>query len=425
MGRHVVEQLIHKGFKVFVFDMPGGCLHPRGTGAVYSAGDVTSAEQLRGVFAGAALVVHAAAAPASCTDAAKIEAINLGGTRAVLDAARATGVRALVYTSSATVVFDGEGLTDVDESQPYPRKHADVATETRARAEELVLAASSASLSTCAIRPGVLYGQLDCSLLPGLVAAAYCGASRLVLGSGKNFADFTYAENAAHAHVLAADALLSADAPKRKLVCGHAFFVSDGAPVAFWRMCGLLLSGLGYSAPWLRVPAWLGGLLLGGLSSQSVRFATTHHYFSTEAARKALGYAAPVPQDAAVAATVTHFAHLRAAALGVDPVRCLLEVTASATLIAALAHAALTAPHPLAVKAAAEVARALAAPAAALAGAGVPQPHLLIIAGGLSLALHALGAALPNAKPMRVPRVLPPTIPGVPIIGNLVDFLKG
>ncbi|KAJ1638400.1 hypothetical protein T492DRAFT_858348 [Pavlovales sp. CCMP2436] len=84
-GRHVVEQLVHKGFKVHVFDMPGGCVHPRGADIAYSAGDITSVEQLRGAFVGASLVVHAASAPASCCDARKIEAINLGGTRAVLE----------------------------------------------------------------------------------------------------------------------------------------------------------------------------------------------------------------------------------------------------------------------------------------------------------------------------------------------------
>ncbi|KAJ1638401.1 hypothetical protein T492DRAFT_858349, partial [Pavlovales sp. CCMP2436] len=49
-----------------------------------------------------------------------------------------------------------------------------------------------------------------------------------------NFADFAYAENAAFAHVLAAEALLSADAGKRKGVAGQAFFISDGAAQPFW-----------------------------------------------------------------------------------------------------------------------------------------------------------------------------------------------
>jgi nucleoside-diphosphate-sugar epimerase len=417
---------VHAGYKVTVFDVPGGCVHPRAGGDVaYTSGDMTSIDALRGAFAGAVLVVHAAPAPPSCTDPVKIEAINLGGTRAVVDAAKACAVRALVYSSSSSVVFEGEALTDVDETQPYPSVHVDAATETRARAEAFVLAAATPALGTAAIRSSILYGQLDPSFVPGLVAAAYCGASRVVLGGGRNFADFVYAENAAHAHLLAADALLSAEPARRKAVSGEAFFVSDGEPQPFWRVCGLLLSGLGYSAPWLRVPAFLGGLLLGGLSAQSRAFASAHHYASTAKAARVLGYVAPVAPDAAIAATVAHFKHLRCGAHGRDVLRALFEVAATALLLAALAHAALLAPHALAARAAEELARALAAPAAQLAGAGVPQAHLVLLAGGLSLALHVLGALLPNARPMAVPRVLPPTIAGKPLLGNLIDFLKG
>lgn len=427
LGRHVVEQLVHKGYKVHVFDVPGGTVHARATDVVYSAGDVTSVEQLRGAFAGAALVVHAASAPASCTDARKIEAINLGGTRAVLEACKLSAVRALVYSSSASVVFDGRAITDVDERQPYPERHVDAAGETRARAEALVLAAASAQLGTCAIRPGILYGQLDPVFVPGLAAAAYCGAARLVLGDGSNFADFTYAENAAHAHVLAAEALLSADAAKRKPVSGAAFFVSDGAPAPFWRTCGLLLAGLGYSAPWLRVPAWLGGLLLGGLSAQTTRFASAHHYFSNEAARKALGYSAPVAEADALAATVQHFAHVRSGSHGLDPVRALLELLASALLAAALCFAGLRPPSPPVLRAAAEAEKFLRPASAALVARGVPGALVELGLLGLALALgaHLLGALLPNAPPARAPRVLPPTIPGKPLVGNLIDFLKG
>lgn len=423
----MVDQLIHKGFSVHVFDMPGGCLHPR-SDAVYKQGDITSVDQLRAALGGAVAVVHAAVAPASCADARKIEAINVGGTRAVLEAARAAGVRALVYTSSASVVFEGDSLTDVDELQPYADgSRADAATSARARAEALVLAASEGSFATCAIRPGVLYGQLDPVFVPGLAAAAYTGGSAVVLGGGKNFADFTYAENAAHAHVLAVEALLSAE--RKAGVTGRAFFVTDGEPTPFWGFCGCVLYGLGYAAPWLKLPPALGALLLGGLSRQAVAFATTHHYFSIAAARSALGYTPLVSQADALDATVKHFAHLRAGVHGPAPLCSLLELASATTLCAALAHAALTAPFEQLEVARAAVFEALAPAVAPLVDAGVPfasqQPHLTLLALGGALGGALLAAVCPRARPLKQPRVFPPTIPGMPLVGNLVDFLKG
>lgn len=69
------------------------------------------------------------------------------------------GVRKLVYTSSAGVVFNGEALIDVDERLPYPEKAMDAYNESKAKAEEMVLAASGQKgLLTVALRPAGIFG---------------------------------------------------------------------------------------------------------------------------------------------------------------------------------------------------------------------------------------------------------------------------
>lgn len=85
--------------------------------------------------------------------------MNVEGTRNVIEAAIAAGVRKLVYHSSSGVVFDGRDIMNGDESLPYPKKHLDPYTASRAMAEELVLAANGTNgLKTTCIRPTGIFG---------------------------------------------------------------------------------------------------------------------------------------------------------------------------------------------------------------------------------------------------------------------------
>ena len=85
--------------------------------------------------------------------------VNVDGTKAVIAAAQAHGVRKLVYTSSAGVVYNGEDLVDVDERLDYPEVPMDSYNETKAEAEKLVLAANGVNdLLTVAIRPACIFG---------------------------------------------------------------------------------------------------------------------------------------------------------------------------------------------------------------------------------------------------------------------------
>ena len=68
--------------------------------------------------------------------------VNVDGTQAVINAAVANGVPKLVYTSSAGVVFNGNDLIDVDERLPGLEKAMDPYNESKAKAEEIVLAAN-------------------------------------------------------------------------------------------------------------------------------------------------------------------------------------------------------------------------------------------------------------------------------------------
>ena len=89
--------------------------------------------------------------------------VNVEGTRRVIEAARAEWVQKLVFTSSASVVFDGRDQAGVDESTPYPEIPFDDYNASKAEAERLVLAANEegdSGLKTCSLRVAGLFGYV-------------------------------------------------------------------------------------------------------------------------------------------------------------------------------------------------------------------------------------------------------------------------
>jgi sterol-4alpha-carboxylate 3-dehydrogenase (decarboxylating) len=85
--------------------------------------------------------------------------VNVDGTKAIIAAAVATGVRKLVYTSSAGVVFNGGDLVNIDERLPPPEVPLDSYNDSKAKAEALVLAANGkGGLLTVALRPAGIFG---------------------------------------------------------------------------------------------------------------------------------------------------------------------------------------------------------------------------------------------------------------------------
>ena len=82
-------------------------------------------------------------------------------------------------------------------------------SHTKASAEQAVLAANCDEFRTCALRPHLIWGPGDTHLIPRLLARARAGRLRRV-GDGTNLVDITYVENAAAAHLQAADAMCRA-----------------------------------------------------------------------------------------------------------------------------------------------------------------------------------------------------------------------
>jgi sterol-4alpha-carboxylate 3-dehydrogenase (decarboxylating) len=328
LGRHLVDALLGAGARVCVLDAAPAPA-PGASAAAYTRVDICDGAAVAAALAAAApaVVLHCASPPALSADGALLARVNVDGTAAVLAGARSAGARGVVYTSSASVVWRGRPQAGPDEAAaPVPPAHRDAYAASKARGEALALAANGPGFATVALRPHAIFGPRDALVVPALVAAARAGRARWVLGDGANVVDWTFVGNVVHAHLLAAAAVAGAagGAPPPR-AAGRAYFVTNGAPLPFWRFTNSVLLGLGYEPARARLPAAVAGAaaaaaaaaaaLCGGgapqLTARTVEMATLTHHYSCAAAASDLGYAPLWDMPAALFLTLRAFAHLR------------------------------------------------------------------------------------------------------------------
>lgn len=101
---------------------------------------------------------------------------NVDGTTRALDAARRAGVRRFIHIGTEAALFDGHDLVDIDETAPYPARQRYLYSETKAEAERRVLAANTESFTTISLRPRLVWGPRDTSVLPAVLRMAREGA---------------------------------------------------------------------------------------------------------------------------------------------------------------------------------------------------------------------------------------------------------
>lgn len=263
--------------------------------------DVRDAAGLTEACSGVETVVHCASVVQTRNTAQdEMWAVNHGGTRNVLEACRRGSVRKLVHISSASVVYEGRDLEAGDEELPYSTASLSAYADSKIAAEQDVLEfAAEGGTSACALRPHVVFGPGDTRFLPNILRRAD-GAGVREVGTRSKLSDFVYIDNVVDA-VVAAETRLDPGSP----VCGQAYFVTNGEPIAFFEMVERLLTAMGYPPVRKRVPYWLayaaaglveashsvvrrGGTSEDGLSRFAVRYLNTHHYFRIDKALRDL-----------------------------------------------------------------------------------------------------------------------------------------
>lgn len=245
LGQAIVRQLVARGDRVRSFGR-GAYPELESLGVDVLRGDIRDAAAIDAACGGVDCVFHTAALAGIGLHFDECDAVNRGGTENVLAACRRQGVGRLIHTSSPSVAFAGEDQRGVDERAPlaleWLKRHRAWYSYTKALAEQLVLADGANQVTkTCALRPHLIWGPGDNHLIPRVIARARAGKLRRV-GDGTNLVDICYVDNAAAAHLAAADALALPNSP----VAGKAYFLSQGTPVNCWQWIDeiLALAGL-------------------------------------------------------------------------------------------------------------------------------------------------------------------------------------
>ncbi|KAK0730670.1 C-3 sterol dehydrogenase/C-4-like protein [Lasiosphaeris hirsuta] len=339
LGHHVVRLLLRDyTCSVSVVDLR--CVRnrrPDSDGVAYFEADITDAAKLEVIFTKVrpSVVIHTASPPAQSNDSvshALFKKVNVDGTAAVVNACRKTGVKALVYTSSASVMSDNlSDLINADERWPVIRgaNQSEYYSETKAAAEEIVLKANRSpeapGLLTCAIRPSGIMGEGDTMVLYHIINIYRQGRTNVQVGDNNNLFDFTYVENVAHGHLLAVRALLQTAAASivpldTERVDGEAFLITNDSPVYFWDFCRAIWaaagSPLGTDHVWILPRST--GMFLGYLSEvffsiirkpptfnrQRIVYSCMTRYYDISKAKRRLGYKPLVSLDEGIKRSV-------------------------------------------------------------------------------------------------------------------------
>ncbi len=138
LGHHIVN-LLHESYnaKISVVDLrTTRNRRPDSDGVKYFDGDITSLDALLPIFEKTKpdVVIHTASPTLVDGLRELYYKVNVEGTRCVIEACQKTGVKALVYTSSASVISDNTSdLINADERWPVipPKSQTEYYSQTK------------------------------------------------------------------------------------------------------------------------------------------------------------------------------------------------------------------------------------------------------------------------------------------------------
>lgn len=306
LGGRLIKMLVNRGWEVRALHRaPGDAAKLAALGAVPVPGDLDSVEALSGGIGDAEVVFHAAAMFKLWGSAEAFERANVNGTRNVLAAAKAQGVKRFVQIGAGAVVMGpGKPMRGVTEDAPLSFPHWAPYIASKGRAQQLLLEADDpAGMRTAIILPPMIWGS-GMPMIQETIHNVRAGRFRWP-GGGKSLMSTAHVDNICHAAVLAAESSTG----------GRAYFVTDGKDRSLREVMGTLLATQGVdpgnrSAPlgvaWFLATvmeaAWRTFRLKGEppLTRQMLRLVGYDFTMSDRRVRNELGYAPVVTWEQGV-----------------------------------------------------------------------------------------------------------------------------
>ncbi|MES2937886.1 MAG: NAD-dependent epimerase/dehydratase family protein [Pseudomonadota bacterium] len=291
LGGHLIEALARHGVPVRALARSqDSAARVRARGAEPALGDLDDVSVLRAAMRGCGTVFHAAAwLPDHDRDRAW--RVNVRGTANILAAARAAGVRRVVYVSGTGVTIGSGPVVDWDEARGRG-KPVGVLSASRIRCEEVV-EADPPDLEKVIVRFPYLWGNGD-TFRPVVAGLVRSGRFRWI-ARGEHKVSVCHIDNAVHGLLLAAT----------QGVPGRTYWIADDQAMPLKDFVQAQLDVDGLAAPATSMPFGLAKLLaellpramkLAGIHRRSpltpttVRFLGQQITVNTARARRELGY---------------------------------------------------------------------------------------------------------------------------------------
>jgi UDP-glucose 4-epimerase len=234
IGSHLADRLVSLGAHVSILDDFSNGRESNLTGPAGSArivrGSICDPDAVAMAMEGAEVVFHLAAmgsVPRSLEMPERYQEVNVGGTLQVLQAARAAGVRRVVYSASSSAYGNTPTLPKIESMRPDPLSPY---AFTKLAGEHLMRAWSSCfGLETVSLRYFNIFGPRQrhdspyAAVIPKFAEQLRSGHRPTIFGDGTQSRDFTFVENAVHANALAAIAPAATQGQVINVACGTRF----------------------------------------------------------------------------------------------------------------------------------------------------------------------------------------------------------
>lgn len=292
VGERLAHRLLDDGYELsLLVRTPSKAEGLRERGAEIVEGDLTEPESIRAAVRGVDGVFHLAAIYELGGDLSRMRAVNVEGTRHVLDAAVDEGVERIVYCGSDTSLGDTAGAV-CDESKEHDGGFRSAYAESKHEAHQLVEERIERGEPIVHAIVSTVYGPGDESPVAELIEHHLAGRALAHLDRDAGYT-FTHVDDVAAALQLAYE----------ESELGESYLVS-GEPATFEELFGELAAQTGIPAPRFEMPSWLVDAALPiaravapliGKSSVEIREMVSMgrdvtRFFSGEKAREELGW---------------------------------------------------------------------------------------------------------------------------------------
>ena len=246
IGGRLVRRLVSDGWRVRALARSArSATTIRGLGAEPVTGDLDDIDSMVAGAESCDLAFHLAAHLGQWGTREEFERGNVLGTRNAMEGCERAGVRRFVHCSTEAVLLAGDPLVNVDESAPRRPDSPALYSATKALAESAVVDADRDGFETVVLRPRLVWGAGDTTLLPQILEAVNAGRFRWI-GGGGHLTSTTHVDNVVEGLMLTAE----------RGQHGQVYFVTDGDPVVFREFVSGLITSQGVPPPDGSLPEW-------------------------------------------------------------------------------------------------------------------------------------------------------------------------